>query len=85
MVIHTNCGVTKIVRLGHDKSQSVAAVQTGVACKEPTTFSDTGLCKGSIGLGSTRWIGDAKGPVFIECGARGERGEYSPLVDGDRV
>jgi len=55
------------------------------ASKEPTVFSETGLGKQSTQLASTRWIGDARGPVFIEYGARGERGPKSSLLllDGE--
>ena len=62
----------------------MAIVETGVVSNVPTTFSDTGLGKHSTRSGSTRWIGDARGLVFIKRGARGERRELSPLLDGNK-
>lgn len=59
------------------QSVTIVEIETGLAPEAPTIFSDTGLGKESTGQGqgSTRWIGDARGPMFISRGARGERGE----------
>jgi hypothetical protein len=59
--------------------------ETGVASEELKIFSETGLGKESAWLFSNKLIGDARGPVFIKCGARGERGEMLPPLDGNKA